>query len=331
MTRLKLVTLALALTLSACTTTQSPPSASDFLTQAQSDAFISKANAQFNLDPSEVSAALAEVQYQPKIITIMNRRFEAQPWAVYRAHMLTDGRIEKGRAFAKTNQAILQEARRQYGVSPDVVVAIIGVETMYGTNQGNYSVLDALATLSFAYPKRSAFFQSELANYLVICQQNHWPVRRLKGSYAGAFGIGQFMPSSYRQYAVSATEQSPDISNKPSDAILSVAHYFKGHGWQEGGPIAIKVAVPASLSSLAAPKLTKPKHTLSYWRDQGIVIPKNLTDLSLKAELVVELNAQGQREGWLIFHNFYVIARYNPSLNYSLSVYCLADALKLSR
>ncbi len=317
-----------SIALAGCVSTQ-PPTAGqrDFVTANQTAQFVANAQLQFGLNPAMVEASLAQAVYQPKIISLMNRKFEAQPWAVYQAHMMTANRISQGKAFASANKVILTQAQSTYGVPADIVVAIIGVETMYGTNQGNYRVLDSLATLSFGYPKRAAFFQSELANYLVLCQKNHWDVGQLKGSYAGAFGIGQFMPSSYRQYAVSATEQSPDISSKPSDAILSVAHYFAGHGWIKGQPIAISVHWPASKSVPTLPKMTQPKHDLRYWQAVGVALPANLSDLSMKAELVVETGSAGQQQAWLIFHNFYVIARYNPSLNYSLAVFCLSDQL----
>ncbi len=324
----KLSVIVMITALSGCASTQAPLAGdSDFVSTRQTARFVENAQLQFGLNPTMVEASLAQAVYQPKIISLMNRKFEAQPWAIYQTHMLTLNRISQGKVFAATNRGILAQAQSTYGVPAATVVAIIGVETLYGENQGNYRVLDALATLSFAYPKRAAFFQSELANYLVLCQKNHWDVGQLKGSYAGAFGIGQFMPSSYRQYAVSATEQSPDISTKPKDAILSVAHYFAGHGWIKGQPIAISVKWPTAKMLPALPKMTQPKHDLRYWQAEGVVLPSYLTDLAMKAEVVVEKGASGQQQAWLIFHNFYVIARYNPSLNYSLAVFCLSEKL----
>lgn len=317
-----------ALSLVACSTTNDIPAGrADFVSETQAQAFSAKAQQQFGLDPANVSAALAQAEYQPSIIATMNRHFEGKPWAVYQAHMLTAKRIAGGKAFAQKHQTILRTASQKYGVPAKIVVAIIGVETMYGTNQGNFHVLDALATLSFDYPKRAPFFQSELANYLVICEKNQWPVRQLKGSYAGAFGIGQFMPSSYRQYAVSANGPVPEISSNPDDAILSVANYFKGHGWHSGEPTAIPVKAPASLTAPILPSMKAPKHTLAYWQAEGVQLPAAMHDLTVKAELVLVTNKAGERQAWLLFHNFYVIGRYNPSLNYALSVFCLSESL----
>lgn len=313
--------LAWVLALSACTSTAPGPSE----IQDQSQAFADKVQRQYGLPQAQVEAALAQAQFQAKIISIMNRPFEKQDWSVYQRHMLTPERIQQGRVFAKRYHDFLINAQQRTGVEANMVVAIIGVETFYGKQQGNYYVLDALATLSFGYPKRADFFQKELANYLVICQDNHWPVRQVKGSYAGAFGMGQFMPSSYREYAVSAHQAAADLSHQPDDAILSVANYFAKHGWQANQPAAIAVQVPMDLQTTRSPKLKKPQHDVAYWRSLGVKIPDRVANQA--AELVVQKDANGQVQAWLIFHNFYVIARYNPSLNYALSVFLLSEAL----
>lgn len=314
--------------LTACASTTNPPSeASGSALVVDNAAFVTKAQQQYGLDPDQVRAALAQARYQAKIIDLMNKPYESQSWAVYQSHMLTSARVSQGKAFANTHRAILDQAQQRYGVPGDVVSAIIGVETFYGKNQGNYYVLDALATLSFAYPKRANFFQSELANYLWICQHNQWPVRRLKGSYAGAFGIGQFMPSSYRQYAVSVDGQEPDISRSPDDAIMSVANYFAKHGWKAGQIAAVRVTVPAALDVQRRPKMTRPTHTVAYWQQQGVQVPEGFHHPEALAELVVEHDAVGQVQAWLILHNFYVIARYNPHLNYTLAVFLLSQKL----
>lgn len=321
----KIGVVALVLTVSACTSAISNPSPNSSEIQDQAQAFADKVQHTYGLAPAEVEAALAQAQFQAKIISLMNRPFEKQDWSVYQRHMLTPERIQQGRVFANRYHDFLMDAQQRTGVESKMVVAIIGVETFYGKNQGNYYVLDALATLSFGYPKRADFFQKELANYLVMCQENHWPVRQLKGSYAGAFGMGQFMPSSYREYALSAHQAAPDLSRQPDDAILSVANYFAKHGWKAGQPAAIAVQVPADLQTPRSPKLKKTQHDVAYWRHLGVKIPGNVTNQP--AELVVQRDANGRTQAWLIFHNFYVIARYNPSLNYALSVFLLSEAV----
>lgn len=321
----KITALCIALALSACTTTTGTLNDHTEI-QDQSHSFAVKTQRQYGLPADQVEAALAQAQFQAKIINIMNRPFEKQDWSVYQRHMLTPQRIQQGREFAKHYHTLLKEAQQRTGVESNIVVAILGVETFYGKQQGNYYVLDALATLSFGYPKRADFFQKELANYLVICQVNHWPVRQLKGSYAGAFGMGQFMPSSYRQYAISIDHAAPDLSNQPADAILSVANYFAKHGWQAGQPAAISVQVPADLQTQRSPKLKSPQHDVAYWRSMGVNMPQNIPN-NRPAELVVQQDANGHYQAWLIFYNFYVIARYNPSLNYALSVFLLSEAL----
>ena len=322
----RITLLSLVLGLSACTTSNPP---ADAATRAditdQSPSFAIKAHRQYGLNTTQVQDALAQAQFQPKIISLMTRPFEKQDWSVYQRHMLTKQRIQQGQLFASRYQGFLLDAKRRTGVDPNMIIAIIGVETFYGKQQGNYYVLDALATLSFGYPKRASFFQQELANYLVICRDNHWPVRQLKGSYAGAFGWGQFMPSSYRQYALSVNNTAPDLSNQPADAILSVGNYFAKHGWQQDQPVAIAVQVPQALQSPRLPKLNGPKHDVAYWQSQGVTLPHNISNRP--AELVVVNDENGHTQAWLIFHNFYVIARYNPSLNYALSVFLLSQAV----
>lgn len=313
-----------ALSLSACTTVP-PDSGEPGFNPAEQQVFVRKASSQYHLDSAYVQTALAQAQYQAKIIALMTRPFEAQSWAVYQTHMLTPNRIAQGKAFSHSHQEVLQQAQQRYHVPQDLIVAILGVETFYGKNQGNYYVLDALSTLSFAYPKRAPFFQSELAHYLQLCQQNHWPVRQLKGSYAGAFGMGQFMPSSYRQYAVSRDGATPNLS-QADDAIFSVAHYFAGHGWQAGQAMAMAVNVPSAWQHSQLPKLTHPKHTVAYWRQQGLSVPSTVPG-GQPAELVVVQQANGHYQGWLIFANFYVIARYNPSINYALSAFLLSQLI----
>lgn len=319
----KILLLTCGLALAACTSIVPTGDQSDITDQSQ--AFAIKAQHKYDLTAQQVQQALAQAQFQPKIISLMNRPFEKQDWSVYQRHMLTPDRIQQGRAFASRYHDFLRNAQQRTGVESNMVVAIIGVETFYGKHQGNYYVLDALATLSFGYPKRANFFQQELANYLVICQDNHWPVRQLKGSYAGAFGMGQFMPSSYRQYAISDHQAAPDLSNQPADAILSVANYFEKHGWQRGQPAAVTVQIPAALQTPRLPALKKPQHDVAYWQNLGVKLPQNLPNRP--AELVVQCGADGPCQAWLIFHNFYVIARYNPSLNYALSVFLLSQAV----
>ena len=195
--------------------------------------FINKMVKQSHFDRKQLVAIMKEAQFQPQIIESMDKPFEKKTWDVYKALFLTPQRVQAGIEFWQANQKTLERAEREYGVPPQIIVAIIGVETLYGKHQGNYRVLDALTTLAFNYPKRAPFFTKELGEFLLLCREQHVPANQYTGSYAGAMGKPQFMPSSYRFYAVDFTGNGQrDLMNDDRDAIGSVANYFHKHGWK---------------------------------------------------------------------------------------------------
>ncbi|ETO93771.1 lytic murein transglycosylase B [Legionella oakridgensis] len=276
----------------------------------------------------ELTAALKEAEYQPQIIESMNKPFEKKTWDVYKAIFLTPERLQKGIAFWQANQHTLEKAQKQFGVPPHIIVAILGVETLYGERQGNYRVLDALTTLAFYYPKRSEFFTKELKEYFLLCREQGVPVTHYMGSYAGAIGKPQFMPSSYRFYAVDFTGNGKrDLINEDRDVIASVANYFHKHGWK----INEVVAQPARVNGPGYKKI----NTNSRHADYDI---KRLTAVGIKPTAsfakspkrvgVIELDTQNGQEYWLAYPNFYVITRYNTSPQYALVVYLLSQQLR---
>ena len=228
--------------------------------------------------------------------------------------------------------AELARAEALYGVPAEIVTAIIGVETEYGRNMGMFGVLEALATLAFDYPPRAAFFRSELEHYLLLARENGDAPLSLKGSYAGAMGIPQFMPSSQRSYAVDFDGDARiDLAHSSADAIGSVAHFLQLHGWEAGAP----VAVPASPAGDPAALLSadyKPRLTLRELVQQGLGASAETEQFGDRPAALIDLVAPAQpTEYWIAFDNFYVITRYNHSTFYAMAVFQLAQALRAER
>ena len=288
--------------------------------------FVSAMVERHGFDRGALEQLFATARYQDAIVAAMDRPAErVKPWYEYRAIFVTERRIREGVDFWRANREVLERAQRDYGVDPAIVVAIIGVETFYGRNMGSFRVLDALATLAFDYPKRSAFFARELEQYLLLAREQNLDPTGLKGSYAGAMGFGQFIPSSYRSYAVDYNgDRKADIWNDPVDAIGSVANYFARHGWQPGGPVAVPAQAsgtpdPARLNVLARPVLTPAELAAMGLRP--------VDQVAEAAAMPLQLDGVDGNEYWLGYENFYVITRYNHSHRYAMAVYQLAGEL----
>ncbi len=279
-----------------------------------------------------VEDALKEAQYKSRIIELMNQPYEKKTWDVYRAIFLTPERVEGGIKFWHDNQESLARAEKKFGVPASVIVAILGVETRYGEKQGTYRVLDALTTLAFYYPKRSAYFKRELEQYLLLCKEHKVPVTEYVGSYAGAIGQPQFMPSSYRQYAVdfkkAGDNSHPDLVRENKDVIASIANYFKRHGWKSGED----VVEPAVVKGDAYEKLKTNGRRANYSYKKlvraGVKPAEPVKNPPSRAGLI-ELQLKGDGHVyWMAFHNFYVIMRYNISPQYALVVHLLSKQLQ---
>jgi membrane-bound lytic murein transglycosylase B len=229
-------------------------------------------------------------------------------------------------AFYREHADTLARAEEVTGVPREMIVAIIGVETSYGRITGSYRVIDALSTLAFDYPKRSKFFTKELKNYLVLSREQAVDPLSLKGSYAGAMGYGQFMPSSYRAYAVDFDGDGKiDIWNNPVDAIGSVANYFKRHGWRAGDAVVSPAELRGEVPEDWFNDSLKPRRTVGDYRAAGLEPSLELADDRDATGLKFELE-QGY-EYWMGLHNFYVITRYNHSAMYAMSVYQLSQRI----
>lgn len=293
-------------------------------------AFIQNMASRFNFDESDLNQLFNQVVIQDKVLESISKPAEAKPWYAYRKLLLTDTRIQEGIAFREKYADALQKAEIRYGVAPEVIVAIIGIETRYGQKMGNYRVIDALATLSFDYPRRADFFRKELLQFLLLCRAEGINPTDPIGSYAGAMGIPQFMPSSYRQYAVDLdSDTHRDIWSNPTDAIGSVANYLAQNGWQNGEPVAFPARVAGTAHSRLLDKGLKPTHTLDELKRAGVTIETHPAG-GLRAHLLSLEGEQGP-EYWVTFNNFYAITRYNHSPLYAMLAYELSEAVKNRR
>jgi membrane-bound lytic murein transglycosylase B len=279
-------------------------------------------------DRKEIEATLAKATKNDSILKSIAKPWEAKPWHQYYPIFLTEKRLTKGLAFWQAHQQTLARAEEETGVPAEIIVAIIGVETFYGTYKGKYSVLDALVTLGFHYPPRATFFRSELAQLFLLAKEESFDVTELKGSYAGAMGWGQFISSSYRHYAVDFDDDGVrDLLNNPVDAIGSVANYFKMHHWQRDNDIAFKAEVNGIQYSKLLSKSLKYTNKWSQLRDSGVKItaPNLSPDMSVK---LFEFEQVDNKEYWVGLPNFYVITRYNHSPLYAMAVFQFSQQLK---
>ena len=278
------------------------------------------------VDEATVLATLNKARYQQSVIDTMSRPAESKAWKDYRPIFVNDRRIDDGVAFYAAHRALLERIAAEYGVPAEIIVAILGVETGYGRNAGHYRVLDALTTLAFYYPPRQDFFRDELKRLFLLRSPSFpYALEDLIGSYAGAMGWGQFMPSSIANFARDGDGDGKiDLWNSLPDICASVANYFVAHGWQKGGTVAVRADVAADARAIT-PAGLEPAYPLQQLDEWGYHAKTKLDPMT-PATLIVLEGADG-RETWLTFENFYTISRYNKSPLYSLAVYQLSQAI----
>ncbi len=274
-----------------------------------------------------LEALFAGAHRKDSILEAIARPAEkTKPWHEYRKIFVTEDRTQQGVEFVKRYGAELRRAEREYGVPVEIIAAIIGVETRYGRHTGRYRVIDALSTLAFDYPPRSPFFSGELHAYLLMTREQSLPPAELKGSYAGAMGYGQFIPSSYRAYAVDFDHDGvTDIIGNPVDAIGSVANYFKQHQWRPGLPVVASAEISEGYRAEWANDGLKPRRSLSEFNAAGIRSTQPMAPETPATLMAFE--GEDGPEYWLGWHNFYVITRYNHSAMYAMSVFQLSEAI----
>jgi membrane-bound lytic murein transglycosylase B len=282
---------------------------------------------QHKLSLAEVEAILVKAEFQPSIIEKMEKPAEKSlTWTGYRNIFMTNDRINAGVEFWKENENTLNKVSADTGVPEEIILGILGVETFFGQRKGSYKVLDALYTLAFGYPKRSKFFTSELEKLLELSEQENLDINNIKGSYAGAIGYCQFMPSSYIAYAKSYKQDgNRDLVNSVDDAIASIANYMAVHRWENGKPIAQKAVATDDNISLEKQSL-KPKNNLNYYQNLGFETEDKKT--TNEPVTLIDLELDNGKEYWFGYDNFYVITRYNHSPMYALAVYQLGLAVK---
>lgn len=287
--------------------------------------FINEMVVKHQFKREELVHVFNEAEYRQDVIDAMNMPSTQKPWLEYRAAFINPKRVDGGIKFWKKYADTLERAEKIYGVPQEIIIAVIGVETLYGRQAGNYRTLDALTTLSFDYPRRKEFFRSELEQYLLLAREQGFDLLSIRASYAGALGIPQFMPSSYRKNAVDFDGDGKiDLMNGAEDAIGSVANYLRQYGWRPGDPVAVR----ARIEDMARPNDVGAARSLVAWGELG-VLPQNSIGDDLYAYLIDFTLPQG-KEFWFGFNNFAVITSYNNSSYYAMSVYQLAVELRKS-
>lgn len=306
----------------------SQPIIADYSNHPDAQKVIDELVAEEGLDRIKITAVLAEAQKRQSIIDAISRPAEKTfTWGRYRNIFLKPDRIKNGAQFWRENSIVLAKAETEFGVPAEIIVAIIGVETLYGGNTGSYPVIDALSTLAFDYPKRSAFFRSELKHFLILTSQQGQDPLQFKGSYAGAMGLGQFMPSSYRAYAKGYEEDGfIDIWTDTSDAIWSVANYLKAHKWEPGKEITRQLSTGQEIPADLISKDLEPHLSVVELRERGLKLGAVYEPYS--ETTLMALDIDDRTEHWIGWHNFYVITRYNHSKLYAMAVYQLAEQIR---
>lgn len=315
---------------SACSSLSATSERPGFANHPEAKAFIDEMVERHAMDRGELTELFAEAQVREDILRAISRPAEGKPWHEYRPIFLTRSRIDGGVAFWNEHADILARVEKAFGVDAQVIVAIIGVETRYGGNTGSYRVIDALSTLAFEYPPRAKFFRSELEHFLLLTKEERVDRREARGSYAGAMGHGQFISSSYRNYAVDFDgDGRRDLWDSREDIIASVANYLSVHGWKLGAPVVERVEPKTRPAEALTGAGIKPSLTLGQLKAAGIQSHQAADDDTLAT--LIALEQQDGPEYWLGFNNFYVITRYNRSPLYAMAVYQLSEEIREAR
>ena len=297
----------------------------DYSTHQKGKKFIADMVVKHKLNSADVTAALRKAKRNERVLELISKPAEKRlQWHDYRKIFLTDERIDAGVSFWEKHEKTLEKAQLRYGVPASIIVAIIGVETFYGRISGGFSALDALSTLAFDYPPRSSFFTSELAQFFLLAEENNLDIDTLEGSYAGAFGLPQFISSSYRSYAIDFDgDDERDLWQSVPDVVGSVANYFYRHGWKNGQAVVENTDITNAAKKLVVDS-PRPKTSYKSLTDAGIYPKRKGTG---KYSLL-QLQAESGAEYWIAHHNFYVITRYNHSNLYAMAVHQLSQEIK---
>ena len=293
------------------------------------EAFIEEMSAGHGMDRGALRLILSHARMQPDILRAMSAQASPRPWHRYRPAFVNAERIAGGVSFWSRHAELLERAERELGVPAELVVATIGVETVYGSVTGSHRVLDALTTLAFDFPRRSEFFRGELEQFLLLVHDGVLDPLRMRGSYAGAMGAPQFMPSSFRKYAVDFDgDGARNLWDGMADSIGSVANYYRSFGWETGRPIAVPAKVEGDGYAALAEQGIEPRFDALALARAGVTPLENIGD---DPAAMLVLRAEAGNEYWLGLNNFYVITRYNRSVNYAMAVFHLAREIRRAR
>ena len=303
------------------------PAAAQKALRPEVETFIDEMVQKHQFQRETLRRVFGRVQPRPAVIRAITAPFTARPWYVFRERYVNAERIAAGVKFWEKHAVTVARASREYGVPGEIIVATIGMETLYGRHTGTFKVLEALTMLAFQYPPRAELFRSELEEYLLLARETGMNAARATGSYAGAMGIPQFLPSSYRRFALDFDgDGKRDLWRTPADAIGSVANYYKSYGWRVGEPIVVLAEVgETDVEDIIAAGI-KPHLKVVELLKQGVTLPAPVAEDAEAALFMVE--SDGGPQYWLGLNNFYVITRYNRSVNYALAVYELARELR---
>jgi len=281
---------------------------------------------QTGLKAGDIEAILAQAEFRQDVIDRILTPYESKPYAQYRPLFVTDAMREMGVEYLQANQAIFADTETRYGIEPQVIAAILGMETRFGRYKGKDRVLDSLFTLAAGYPKRADFFRRELGEFLLMCKEEKLTPADVQGSYAGAFGTTQFIPSSYRGYAVDADgDGRRNVWDSPVDIIGSVANYFHRHGWQHGRPVAHWLPSRKSVFEHQAKKGLRDWKQLADLRHYIHNLPEMWQDDDKVT--IIDMQTKKGRQFALVHYNFYVITRWNRSYNYAMAITEVASML----
>ncbi len=299
-------------------------------------AFAAEVSVETGLDRRNVERWLAAARFQPQIVALMSKPFVEPPkWFEYMPPFLSADRVAGGVAWWRANEDALDRAEAKWGVPPEIVVAIVGIETNYGRITGSFRVIDALATLAFDYPRRSTFFRGELKEFLLLSREQGFTPLVPKGSFAGAMGVPQFMPGSFRRYAVDFDgDARVDLWGSGADVVGSVANYLARHDWQPGGPTIVAAAIAGEHRDAVLRRLdggTSERRPLEAWAGDGVGPATLVEPVDEPVGLLMLEESPTDASYWIAYPNFYVITRYNRSRLYASAVISLADAIRAAR
>ena len=319
--------LLILLLITAPLTSQAASKAPDGTQQVSREALVSLLASETGLPADELTEIIKDAVFKPGIIESMNKQWESQPYVKYRPLFIKQSMSDKGNVFLKENRSIFASAEQKYQVDTAIIAGILGIETRFGETHGSKPILDSLYTLSTGFPRRAKFFRSQLAAIIQISLQDKLKLSELKGSYAGAFGAIQFIPTSFRDFAVDDDgDGSRDVFNSKADIIGSVANYFQKHGWQHGRPVAHWLPPRTKLNKTWKKHIkdSKPKHWVTL-ADLRREMPKVFNKIPLPwleddKVSIIEMQTKNGRQLALVHYNFRVIMRYNPSFNYAMAV-----------